>query len=138
SLHAVVFSFAQARESLNILPNLNLEPKFVALYDPDAVFVRTLEAYQAGRPLDRPPLVVYLMLYEQSVKEQRYLTSLDRETKAFKSLIEEKARMTIPVRTTTSFLPAERTARDGKVTRLSTPLAEAGKRSSSGNASSRR
>ncbi|CAN0456902.1 unnamed protein product, partial [Ectocarpus fasciculatus] len=38
----------------------------------------------------------------------------------------------------TSFLPAERTARDGKVTRLSTPLAEAGKGSSSGNASSRR
>ena len=29
----------------------------------------------------------------------RYLTSLDRETKAFKSLIEEKARMTVPVRT---------------------------------------
>ncbi|CAN0329607.1 unnamed protein product, partial [Ectocarpus fasciculatus] len=77
------------------------------------------------------------MLDEKSVEEQRYLTSLDRETKAFKSLIEEKARMTIPVRTTTSFLPAERTARDGKVTRLSTPLAEAGKGSSSGNASSR-
>ncbi|CAN0423688.1 unnamed protein product, partial [Ectocarpus fasciculatus] len=37
----------------------------------------------------------------------------------------------------TSFLPAGRTARDGKVTRLSTPLAEAGKGSSSGNASSR-
>ncbi|CAN0036242.1 unnamed protein product [Ectocarpus fasciculatus] len=68
----------------------------------------------------------------------RNLTSLDRETKAFKSVMEEKARMTIPVRTTTSFLPAERTARDGNVTRLSTPLAEAGKRSSSGNASSRR
>lgn len=27
----------------------------------------------------------------------RYLTSLDRETKAFKSLIEEKARMTVPI-----------------------------------------
>ncbi|CAN0133999.1 unnamed protein product, partial [Ectocarpus fasciculatus] len=52
SLHAVVFSYAQARESLTILPNL--EPEFVALYDPDAAFVRTLEAYQAGRPLDRP------------------------------------------------------------------------------------
>lgn len=34
----------------------------------------------------------------------RYLTSLDRETKAFKSLIEEKARMTVPVRTTVSFI----------------------------------
>ncbi|CAM9640825.1 unnamed protein product [Ectocarpus sp. 6 AP-2014] len=133
SLHAVVFSYAQARESLNILQDL--EPDFVVLYDPDAAFVRTLEAYQAGRPLDRPPLVVYFMLYEQSVEEQRYLTSLDRETKAFKSLIEEKARMTVPVRTTTSFLPAERTAREGKVTRLSTPLAEAGKGSSSGSSS---
>ncbi|CAN0405259.1 unnamed protein product, partial [Ectocarpus fasciculatus] len=53
SLHAVVFSYAQARESLNILPNL--EPDFAALYDPDPAFVRTLEAYQAGRPLDRLP-----------------------------------------------------------------------------------
>lgn len=33
---------------------------------------------------------------------RRYLTSLDRETKAFKSLIEEKARMTVPVKTTVS------------------------------------
>ncbi|CAM9994181.1 unnamed protein product, partial [Ectocarpus sp. 13 AM-2016] len=33
----------------------------------------------------------------------------------------------------TSFLPAERTAREGKVTRLSTPLAEAGKGGSSGS-----
>ncbi|CAN0349962.1 unnamed protein product, partial [Ectocarpus sp. 4 AP-2014] len=63
------FLFDQARESLNILQDL--EPDFVVLYDPDAAFVRTLEAYQAGRPLDRPPLVVYFMLYEQSVEEQR-------------------------------------------------------------------
>ena len=34
----------------------------------------------------------------------RYLTSLDRETKAFKSLIEEKARMTVPVRTTVRWI----------------------------------
>ncbi|CAN0167195.1 unnamed protein product [Ectocarpus fasciculatus] len=36
------FFYAQAWESLNILPNL--EPDFFALYDPDAAFVRTLEA----------------------------------------------------------------------------------------------
>ncbi|CAN0413028.1 unnamed protein product, partial [Ectocarpus fasciculatus] len=38
----------------------------------------------------------------------------------------------------TSFLPTERPARDGKVTRFSIPLAEAGNGSSSGIASSRR
>ena len=43
----------------------------MVLYDPDAAFVRSLEAYQAGRPAGRPPLVVYFMLYEQSVEEQR-------------------------------------------------------------------
>lgn len=30
-------------------------------------------------------------------RTNRYLTSLDRETKAFKNLIEEKARMTVPI-----------------------------------------
>lgn len=59
----------QAGESLNILQDL--EPDFVVLYDPDAAFVRTLEAYQAGRASDRPPVTVYFMLYEQSVEEQR-------------------------------------------------------------------
>lgn len=65
----LTFVLPQARESLNILQDL--EPDFVVLYDPDAAFVRSLEAYQAGRALDRPPLVVYFMLYEQSVEEQR-------------------------------------------------------------------
>lgn len=63
------FFFVQASESLNILSDL--EPDFVVLYDPDAAFVRTLEAYQAGRAPDRPPVTVYFMLYEQSVEEQR-------------------------------------------------------------------
>lgn len=73
------FGWRQAAESLNILQDL--EPDFVVLYDPDAAFVRTLEAYQAGRAHNRPPLTVYFMLYEQSVEEQRWPLFLELKKK---------------------------------------------------------
>ncbi|CAN0520817.1 unnamed protein product, partial [Laminaria digitata] len=69
-LHVAMCSYAQATESLNILQDL--EPDFVVLYDPDAAFVRALEAYQAERSRGRPRLMVYFMLYEKSVEEQRW------------------------------------------------------------------
>jgi hypothetical protein len=41
------------------------------------------------------PLLVYFLMYENSVEEQRYLSSLEKETLAFQQLIDAKARVVV-------------------------------------------
>ncbi|VDQ03219.1 unnamed protein product [Trichobilharzia regenti] len=70
-----------------------IEPNHVVLYEPRVSWVRELEVYNARRSVHHyskqessnnicgdnnslPPLTVHFMLYENSVEEQRYLTSL--------------------------------------------------------------
>jgi len=45
--------------------------------------------YKAENP--GAPLRVYFLMYENSVEEQRYLSSLRKEKEAFEMLIREKA-----------------------------------------------
>ena len=45
--------------------------------------------YKAENP--GVPLRVYFLMYENSVEEQRYLSSLRKEKEAFEMLIREKA-----------------------------------------------
>lgn len=71
-----------------------VEPSFVVLYDAELSFVRQLEIYKANRP--GKPLRVYFLIYGGSTEEQKYLTELSREKKAFEHLIKEKATMVIP------------------------------------------
>ncbi|KAM6963536.1 DNA repair endonuclease XPF [Tautogolabrus adspersus] len=71
-----------------------VEPSFVVLYDAELSFVRQLEIYKASRP--GKPLRVYFLIYGGSTEEQKYLTSLSKEKKAFEHLIREKATMVIP------------------------------------------
>ncbi|XP_068161430.1 DNA repair endonuclease XPF [Antennarius striatus] len=71
-----------------------VEPSFVVLYDAEVSFVRQLEIYKANRP--GKPLRVYFLIYGGSTEEQKYLTSLSKEKKAFEHLIREKATMVIP------------------------------------------
>uniref|UniRef100_H3D5V9 DNA repair endonuclease XPF n=1 Tax=Tetraodon nigroviridis TaxID=99883 RepID=H3D5V9_TETNG len=71
-----------------------VEPSFVVLYDAELSFVRQLEIYKACRP--GKPLRVYFLIYGGSTEEQKYLTSLSKEKKAFEHLIREKATMVIP------------------------------------------
>ena len=72
-----------------------VRPAFVVLYDPDPESVRELEVFKALYPtcLRR----VYFMCYEGSLEEHRFKADVDRETRAFKSLIEKKASMNVPV-----------------------------------------
>ncbi|XP_044033423.1 DNA repair endonuclease XPF [Siniperca chuatsi] len=71
-----------------------VEPSFVVLYDAELSFVRQLEIYKASRP--GKPLRVYFLIYGGSTEEQKYLTALSKEKKAFEHLIREKATMVIP------------------------------------------
>uniref|UniRef100_A0A1A8HP38 DNA repair endonuclease XPF n=1 Tax=Nothobranchius korthausae TaxID=1143690 RepID=A0A1A8HP38_9TELE len=71
-----------------------VEPSFVVLYDAEMSFVRQLEIYKANRP--GKPLRVYFLIYGGSTEEQKYLTALSKEKKAFEHLIREKATMVIP------------------------------------------
>nr|XP_046234065.1 DNA repair endonuclease XPF [Scatophagus argus] len=71
-----------------------VEPSFVVLYDAELTFVRQLEIYKASRP--GKPLRVYFLIYGGSTEEQKYLTTLSKEKKAFEHLIREKATMVIP------------------------------------------
>nr|XP_040032450.1 DNA repair endonuclease XPF isoform X1 [Gasterosteus aculeatus aculeatus] len=71
-----------------------VEPSFVVLYDAEVGFVRQLEIYKASRPGKR--LRVYFLIYGGSTEEQKYLTALSKEKKAFEHLIREKATMVIP------------------------------------------
>uniref|UniRef100_A0A3Q3VSZ3 DNA repair endonuclease XPF n=1 Tax=Mola mola TaxID=94237 RepID=A0A3Q3VSZ3_MOLML len=71
-----------------------VEPSFVVLYDTELSFVRQLEIYKASRP--GKPLRVYFLIYGGSTEEQKYLTALAKEKKAFEHLIREKATMVIP------------------------------------------
>lgn len=62
-----------------------VEPSFVVLYDAELSFVRQLEIYKVSRP--GKPLRVYFLIYGGSTEEQKYLTALSKEKKAFEHLI---------------------------------------------------
>lgn len=62
-----------------------VEPSFVVLYDAELSFVRQLEIYKAIRP--GKTLRVYFLIYGGSTEEQKYLTALSKEKKAFEHLI---------------------------------------------------
>lgn len=62
-----------------------VEPSFVVLYDAELSFVRQLEIYKANQPGKQ--LRVYFLIYGGSTEEQKYLTALSKEKKAFEHLI---------------------------------------------------
>lgn len=62
-----------------------VEPSYVVLYDAELSFVRQLEIYKASRP--GKTLRVYFLIYGGSTEEQKYLTALSKEKKAFEHLI---------------------------------------------------
>lgn len=72
----------------------SVEPKYIILYDVNIATVREIEMYQATRA--KEVLRVYFLMYEDSIDEQCYLTSLRREKDAFEFLIKEKSIMVIP------------------------------------------
>lgn len=71
----------------------SMQPQVVIIVDPSLSWIRTLELYKARHP--SWPLRVYFLMFENSVEEQRYLTAIRQEKKAFERLIREKS-VTVP------------------------------------------
>ncbi|CAO3681836.1 unnamed protein product [Umbelopsis vinacea] len=72
-----------------------MQPKFIIMYDPDPAFVRRVEVYRSSHP--GKEVRVYFMIYDNSVEEQRYLSSIRQEKEAFEKLIREKSIMAVPI-----------------------------------------
>ena len=70
------------------------KPRYVIMYDTEMSVVRQLEVYQANNP--DVQIRVYFLMYEKSVEEQAYLTTLRKEKESFEHLIREKSTMVIP------------------------------------------
>lgn len=77
-----------------------VEPSFVVLYDAELSFVRQLEIYKATRP--GKPLRVYFLIYGGSTEEQKYLTALSKEKKAFEHLIRSEVHLSLQIRLASS------------------------------------
>ncbi|CAG8438592.1 3356_t:CDS:10 [Funneliformis mosseae] len=71
------------------------DPKYIIIYHPDQAFIRRVEVYRTLHP--DIPCLVYFMMYENSIEEQKYLSVIRREKEAFEKLIKEKSIMAIPL-----------------------------------------
>lgn len=65
------------------------QPRFIIMFDPNPAFVRQIEVYRASHPSIQ--IRVYFMMYENSVEEQSYLSSIRKEKESFEKLIREKS-----------------------------------------------
>eukprot|EP00095_Tigriopus_kingsejongensis_P010571 snap_masked-scaffold1137_size60140-processed-gene-0.6 protein:Tk10571 transcript:snap_masked-scaffold1137_size60140-processed-gene-0.6-mRNA-1 annotation:"dna repair endonuclease xpf" len=72
----------------------DLKPRFVIMHDIEMSVVRLLEVFQAKHP--DFPIRVYFLMFDKSIEEQAYLTTLRKEKEAFENIIKEKASMVIP------------------------------------------
>ncbi|CAM9482773.1 unnamed protein product [Chrysoparadoxa australica] len=96
-LSVCILTAAEANEYMSVLEDI--QPTYVVMYDPDMSFLRTLETFQATREAAGGGLKVYFMQYVDSAEAQRFVTSRDRETEAFNTLIFQKSHMVIHQRT---------------------------------------
>ena len=79
-------SFGEDDTHWNML--YEIMPQWIILYSPDITLVRRIEVFKALFPSKQ--LKVYFLVYDNSVEEQQYLTTLTKEKSAFQQLIEKK------------------------------------------------
>ncbi|CAI4221408.1 unnamed protein product [Auanema sp. JU1783] len=87
--------FSPIGERYNTLRYLEeKKPTAVILYNSDLSLIRQLEIYKALN--DKLHFVVHQVQYSNSTEEERYLTAVNNETRAFESILREKATLLIP------------------------------------------
>ena len=86
-----------------------IKPAFVILYDQSPSAIRQLEVYSASTLLKMKDsgddeeqqcqrlLRIYMLFYADSLEQQKFCAAVDRERRVFKSLIEQKATMFVPI-----------------------------------------
>lgn len=70
-------------------------PSFVVLYNTDLAVVRQVEVFKASHP--GRPVRLYILAYDDAAEEEWFRNSSAKEKTAFKTLIRERATMTIHV-----------------------------------------
>ncbi|KAG4083307.1 hypothetical protein H8356DRAFT_968258 [Neocallimastix lanati (nom. inval.)] len=94
------YSFAGFLKQSEVVDDYKLleeiRPDYVIIYDPNLNFIRNLEIYCASLKKKKIPKV-YMLIYDNSIEEQRYLSQIRREKHAFETLIREKSVMSIPI-----------------------------------------
>lgn len=66
-----------------------LAPSYIVMYEPNLLFIRRIEVYQALNPHNQAK--TFFMYYGTSVEEQMHLMQIKKEKQAFTKLIREKA-----------------------------------------------
>ncbi|KAK6204286.1 uncharacterized protein RJT21DRAFT_5885 [Scheffersomyces amazonensis] len=68
-----------------------ISPSHIIMYEPNISFIRRVESFQAINHDN--PARAYLLFYEGSVEEQKFLLRIKKEKEAFTKLIREKANL---------------------------------------------
>ncbi|KAI0691074.1 hypothetical protein BC835DRAFT_1433046 [Cytidiella melzeri] len=72
-----------------------LQPRYIIMFEPNLDFVRRIEVYKKSNP--GLGVRVYLMIYNTSCEEAKYLAGVRREKDAFERLIKERGSMLMPI-----------------------------------------
>jgi DNA excision repair protein ERCC-4 len=78
----------------------NINPSFIILYEPEVSMIRKIELHKAKNP--GIPLRVYFMMYENSIEEETYRNTVEKEIENFKRLIDQNSTLSIPLETVLS------------------------------------
>lgn len=65
-----------------------LQPRYIIMFEPNLEFVRRVEVYKRSTP--GLGVRVYLMIYNTSFEEAKYLAGVRREKDAFERIIKER------------------------------------------------
>ena len=79
------------KDTFGLLPEFN--PQYIVMYDADLAFIRRVELYVNEDPARH--VRVYLLAYDKSAEQQKFLSSIQRELRAFQSLVKQKADLTL-------------------------------------------
>ncbi|CAK5053112.1 unnamed protein product [Meloidogyne enterolobii] len=71
-----------------------LKPLYIIMYSQDMAATRAIETFKCLN--EDHPLELYVLMYEDSYEEERYLSSLQRENEAIETLIKEQSLLLAP------------------------------------------
>lgn len=76
-------------------PLESIAPRHIVMFTPNPQFIRTIELHQALHP--HALSKVYFAVYDNSLEEQRYLTTIRRERQSFERLIRQQSSLAITI-----------------------------------------
>ncbi|CAL1710551.1 unnamed protein product [Somion occarium] len=72
-----------------------IQPRYIIMFEPNLDFVRRIEVYKKANP--GLAVRIYLLIYNNSCEEAKYLAGVRREKESFERLIKERGSMLNPI-----------------------------------------